>query len=115
MKKLSFILVLLFFTGCSTLGRETKREAIVPQVDGEAQAGVGDLFFMHDVDDRRPFAYPSRFNMKIKELNEKEIVLEYTEKKSFSFSTSDSVIRLKGYEFEILKVENGKITYRRIK
>jgi hypothetical protein len=102
-------------TGCTTTDRKVAEDVIEPAVNVERKAGIGELFFEHSVSDPRPFAYPSRFSMRVKELNDKEFVLEYTESKTYTFSTTDEVIRLKGYEFEILSIEKGKIIYRRIK
>lgn len=35
--------------------------------------------------------------------------------KRFDYTLADKIVRFKGYEFEILSVENGQIKYRRVK
>lgn len=35
--------------------------------------------------------------------------------KRFDYAVGDGIVRFKGYEFEVLSVENGQIKYRRVK
>ena len=80
-----------------------------------------------------------KFDLTIVELNKDKIGLQYNEfvftpgaligytyipgawmvkqgfNKRFDYAITDKVIRFKGYDFEILSVENGQIKYRRIK
>lgn len=80
-----------------------------------------------------------RFELTILEMNSEKIGLQYNEffyqppkaigytmipggwmvkegyNKRFDYILADKVIRFKGYEFEIVSVENGQIKYRRVK
>lgn len=84
----------------------------------------------------------NKYDLTIVELNKERIGLQYNEftyqpqpkymnsmfilgggdwlvkqgyNKRFDYSLSDKVIRFKGYEFEIVSVENGQIKYKRLK
>ena len=85
----------------------------------------------------------NRFDLTIVELNEEKLALQYAEytpnstivagpygptripspgwlikqgfNKTYTYSVSDKFIRFKGYEFEIQSIENGILTYKRIK
>ena len=81
----------------------------------------------------------SRYDLTILELTQEKIGFQYNEyfyepgrtvgyqsipggwmvkqgyNKRFDYAVADKIVRFKGYEFEILSVENGQIKYRRIK
>jgi len=115
MNKPFALLFALLLSGCAATGVQRDVEGVRPQINKEVKAGAGDIFFNHNVVDKRPFAKPSRFDMTVKSVSDKEIVLEYGEYKTFTYSANDKVIMFKGYQFEIIGVENGKVTYRRIR
>ena len=72
----------------------------------------------------------NKFDLSVVELSNKKVALQYAEyfkngndpwmiktafNKRLDYSLSDKVLRFKGYEFEILSVENGRLHYKRIK
>lgn len=96
-------------------------------------------------DEKNPTSEPVpysgfKYELTIVELNQERLGLQYNEytyqpvfvpmsatyypgswmvkqgfNKRFDYAVSDKIIRFKGYEFEILSVENGQIKYRRVK
>lgn len=149
MKKLLFIMAVLFISGCAgmmaTYAPFTEHSV---EAGEEKVAGIGDIFFMHSNGQTMtdPMLAPSgitasgdRYELTIVELNQERLGLQYNEftfspgttigytyvpggwmvkqgfNKRFDYAISDKIIRFKGYEFEVLSVENGQIKYRRLK
>lgn len=143
MKKLIGLLfvALILMGGCATMdiGPLETINMEHPGVMEEKNATTGDLFFEREEGVKRNIKDSmlgdfvsiegTRFDLSIVELNNQKIGLYYAEyapsvngwlikqgfNKRFDYAVADKIIRFKGFEFEILNVENGQIKYRRVK
>ena len=103
-------------TSCSIM-------TITPDMYNVKAARVGDVFFEY-----KDFSF--KYELTVTSLNDKEIGLLYNEfttehlftwlikqgfNKTFTYQLSDKKIPFKEFEFEIISVESGVITYKRIK
>ena len=125
-------------------GQMVTVDETLPPVNTETKANIGDTFLDYTKINGQDngfgtlFGSNFRFALTITSLNEKEIALQYEEyfksptgayggfykdapwlikqgfNKTFTYSPKET-IRFKGYEFELISVTNGQITYKRIK
>jgi len=131
-----FLLFIFIFAGCTTTGTVNPAITGTPAVGVESSVSVGDIFFNKEPQ-IKPFAtnQQGKFDLTVVELNDKKIGLQYAEylytmnfntfqsaylvkqgfNKRFDYDLSNKVIRFKGYEFEVLSVKDGMLTYKRLK
>lgn len=140
LKNIFIVVFLLVLVGCATVQPITQS---IPDINQEKTASIGDTFFAYSsMAPRDPMATllsdsgisrDARFDLTILELGDK-IGLQYSEyyyhvnpytyksgwavkegfNKRFDYPADVGTVNFKGYEFEVISVDKGKITYKRI-
>ncbi len=140
MKRVIVVLVAMLMIGGCAIPEQTgvaskPIEGGIPLIGDESSAGVGDVFFTFT----RLMGFGKKgdikYNLTVVELSEEKIGLQYTEytyysnpytyssgwlikegfNKRFDYAMENKVVRFKGFEFEIVGVKDGMITYKRTK
>ncbi|GEM_PF-4693495 len=118
MKKITLLLIMFILIGCAAI------QSIQP--NNEARAGIGDIFFSHEV------PYNFKFDLTVGAASNDRLSLFYNEyffgppnyvwmvkagfNKSFDYKLSESkIVNFKDYSFEIIEVQDSTVKYRRIK
>lgn len=133
MKKIVIACLFFLIAGC------TPSIVTIPDTGNEITAGIGDVFFSYSL--ITPLGNSDRFDLTIVELNDEEFGILYNEyimqspltsragtptgwlikqgfTKRFDYplkELKENIIRFKNFEFAIVSISGGQITYKRVK
>lgn len=132
MRRLILIIACFVLMGCTGLNSSGVKQTPLNAVQ---EASIGDVFFDYQ---KMTLTSPTKFNLTVVALTRNNVALQYAEyfapkdfatglpkygtwaiKSGFNtrleYPLAGGIVRYRGFEFEILSVDNGIITYKRIK